>query len=101
MTDKTLEAQPDETPSDVREETETYEWEVLRLRVAREGEAAQTVYENIGSYPTPDNWYISAKDAAAAIGSAHGAGAYLLLYEDRVKRISIVAETVYRVEEPS
>ncbi len=103
MTDKTLEAQPDEAPSDVREEdapeTVTHTWTVLKRDELRP-EAARQVWTEVGTMETEYHGWLEWRESEQ-IGPRFGAGEFLLVAPSwkACERFRIVAETTYRQAE--
>lgn len=53
----------------------------------------------VGTYDTENHYWLDT-GTASALGQKHGAGEYLLLADDRFKRITVVERTVYEEEVP-
>lgn len=79
----------------------TYTWVVWRDRPAGIGEVNRHVMELMGSLESSSEWRAwewrdeqEALETLCRLGD--GAGEYMLICGDRIERVAIVAETVYR-----
>jgi hypothetical protein len=76
---------------------ETYRWEILKRDPLADAAFVGPVWVNIGSVVTDTSYYLYAEDINAVASLTNGgAGEYLCVLGERVQRVSIVAETVYR-----
>ncbi len=87
------------------ENPETFTWEVWKVREARaaDDEGRAGMIENVGELVNvetayrPWPWNGEREGLAMVARLGQGAGDYWLVCGDRVQRVSIVAETVYRL----
>ncbi len=99
MNDQTSET----TATQSSEETpQIYRWTILKRDRKADTAFIGPVWVEIGCI-IADTSYSLYNDDITAIGEREdgGAGDYLCIYGDRAQRVSVVAETVYRLKEES
>lgn len=102
MTDKTLEAQPDEVPSDVREEEAPPKvniWTVLKFD-DRDIDEGTTLWRQVGITDSQYGSFLVDAERVA-IGKIHGTGSYIALGANQIDRFNIASDVVYRVVDES
>ncbi len=96
------------TATQSSEETEMYTWEVWRRDAIDLASSHRATMERVGALHSesarrPWGYYGAEAGALKAIAEMAGSsgGEFMLIHDDRVHRLSIVAETVYRLKEES